>query len=191
MAALLRLIPRPLILTFSPRTGRKDAPRQSLRRMLQERSRRTRPNFSNLFQGKSKLFQGNSKLFQAFSKEFQRFSLAVSSEIKGLAAAPAILPRLAAGAAEIPSSRNRARRAPSDRPPRPTRYPSPTFDFKLPPIRFFRKEMSRALRSMRPHHTSARRPPWREHAAIVKGAVAVPQWSASICISRRWRRRRL
>jgi hypothetical protein len=54
--------------------------------------RRWNSNFSKPFQGKSKVFQGNCKLFQAFSKDFQTFSLAVSNEISGLAATPAISP---------------------------------------------------------------------------------------------------
>jgi hypothetical protein len=46
--------------------------------------------------------------------------------------------------------------------------------------------MSRALRSQCTHHTSARRPPCRVHAAIVKRTVTVtPSRIGSAALSRR------
>jgi hypothetical protein len=107
------------------------------------------PKFSKLFQGKSKLFQGNSKLFQAFSKEFQRYSLAVFSEIKGLAAAQTDFAFFDASAPELPSRCARARRT------LPVRVDAEV-SF-LPLFLFFRNQMSRrsggrSIRGRRSRH---------------------------------------
>jgi hypothetical protein len=61
------------------------------------------PNFSNLFQGNSKSFQTFPSFFQGFPSFFQIFSLAVSNEIKGLAAASADFAFFETAATESPS----------------------------------------------------------------------------------------